>query len=327
MRVPRIAPMTVLVVLLTTIGTAPARAAGGVPELWSAGPFTAQLQVVAGDVNGDGADDIVSYNTYLYGNRVLLSTGSAFLPQQNWGNGNFYDVDAPGHANMVGDVNNDGRADAVMVRQQHEPRGISVAKSIIDYYGVSRFGTATSWLSNTIAGDYGNLIADLDGDGDSDVIGLFGHITLAARSNGTASAPLVGWGPPLRGGKATLAADATGDGAADLILVDATGVTVVPANPNWFTTPPQTWSATPFFGTKKTLTADIDADGDADLIAVNDTDVQVMRSTGTGYAAQEPWYANTFLGTKETLTADVDGDGDADLVAVNTNDVWVLRTQ
>lgn len=87
------------------------------------------------------------------------------------------------------------------------------------------------------------------------------------------------------------------------------------------------WSTTPFYGTKKTLTVDIDADGLADLIAVNDTDMQVMRSTGTGYAAPEVWYSGAFTGTRATLAADVDGDADADLVAVHGNEIWVLRSQ
>ncbi|MEV6628209.1 VCBS repeat-containing protein [Amycolatopsis sp. NPDC051106] len=325
--------MRVLVVagvagLLSLTLTTPARAVG-VPEQWSAGPFTAQVAVMAGDVDGDGKDDLVSYNTYLYGCYVKLSTGSAFQAQQNWGAGNFLSTGFNGNANFVGDVDNDGRADAIAVRRPtaSTPRGIFVARSIIDYYGVERFGTPTQWLNNTIAGDYGNLAADLDGDGDTDVIGLFDVATLAARSNGTSTLPLTAWAPPIRGEKATLAADATGDGKADFILVDAGGTRVVPGNANrWFDTPAQ-WSAMPFYGTRKTLTADIDADGDADLIAVGDTDVRVMRSTGAGYAAPELWYADAFAGTKETLTADVDGDGDADLVAVNDNDVWVLRSQ
>jgi hypothetical protein len=325
----RILALVSLVVVLATTFTAPAQATSGVPEQWSAGPFTAQLQVVAGDVNGDGLDDIVSFNTYLFGCRVLLSGGSGFLPEENWRNGDFYDPDARWNTNLVGDMDNDGRADAVMVRLSRPPQGLLVARSITDYYGVNRFGTPKMWLNNRISGDYGNLIADLDADGDADVIGLFGSgvPVLAALSNGIASLPLRAWGPSIQGEQATLAADLTGDGAADFILVNSAGVDVVPANPNWFASPPQPWSTTPFFGTRKTLTGDVDADGDADLIAVNDTDVQVMRSNGAGFDAPELWYASPFFGTKETLTADVDGDGDADLVAVNGPDVWVLRTR
>lgn len=325
----RILALVSLVVVLSTTFTASAQATSGLPEQWSTGPFTAQLQVVAGDVNGDGLDDIVSYNTYLFGCRVLLSNGSGFLPEENWRNGDFYDPDALWNSNLLGDVDNDGRADAIMVRQPRAPRGILVARSIVDHSGVNRFETPKQWLNNRISGDYGNLVADLDADGDTDVIGLFGDgiPVLAARSNGTASLPLVPWGPSRQGEKATLAADLTGDGAADFILVDTTGVAVIPANPDWLASPPQPWSTTPFFGTRKTLTADMDADGDADLIAVNDTDVWVMRSTGAGFDAPEQWYANPFFGTKETLTADVDGDADADLVAVNDTDVLVLRTQ
>lgn len=208
--------------------------------------------------------------------RVLLSTGSGFLPEQNWGNAGWADTSEPRNTHLAGDVDNDGRADMIMIRQQ-APRGILVARSIVNQYVRDTFAPATQWLDNAIKGDYGNRVADLDADGDADVIGLFGVATLAARSNGTASMPLTAWAPPIQGEKATLVADATGDGSADFILVDTTGTRVVPANPRWHDTPAQ-WSTTPFFGTRKTLTADIDADGDADLVAVNGGNVQVLRS-------------------------------------------------
>ncbi len=311
--------------LLSMTLTAPAQAST-TPELWFSGFFEAHISIEAGDVDGDGNDDLVSFNNYQFGNRVVRSTGSSFLPQEHWGNVNTVDPSVAGTARLVGDMDGDGRADAVLVRRV-QPRGIWVGRSTVNQYGVNRFENYVRWLDNTIAGDYGNLGADLDADGDMDVVGLFGGgvPNLAARSNVTTTLPLVAWGPSIRGEKATLAADTTGDGAADYVLVDSTGVRVIPANPNWFVTPAQQWSATPFHGTKKTMAADVDADGDADLIAVNDTDVQVMRSTGTGFAAPEVWYAGPFSGTRATLAADVDGDDDADLVAVNDNEIWVLR--
>jgi hypothetical protein len=310
--------------LLSMTLVAPANATGA-PEVWSSGTFTVQVSVAAADVNGDGYDDLVSTNLFESGNRVLLSTGSAFLPQQNWGNPAWADSGHPRNVHLAGDMDGDGRADAIMVRQ-HSPRGIFVARSTVNQYGRNVFGPLTQWLDNMIKGDFGNLAADLDADGDTDIIGLFDVATLAARSNGTATLPLVAWAPPILGEKATLAADATGDGSADFILVDTTGTRVVPANPRWHDAPAQ-WSTTPFFGTRKTLAADIDADGLADLIAVNDTGVDVMRSNGSGYDAPEVWHAEPFYGTTQTLAADVDGDGDADLVAVNSGNVQVLRSQ
>ncbi|WP_168214085.1 FG-GAP repeat domain-containing protein [Prauserella flavalba] len=314
--------------LLSLAPTRPA-AASGVVQQWWTGTVLPGVEVMVGDVTGDGKEDLVTSNPNSYGCYALESTGSDFQGPQRW-------CDYPaltsiyGDTNFIGDADNDGRADAIMVQRQtaSNPRGgISVARSIIDGYGRERFADSTPWLDNIIAGDYGNRAADLDGDGDTDVIGLFDHITLAALSDGTTTLPLTGWGPPIRGEKATLAADATGDGKADFILVDSNGTKVVPSNANrWFDTPTQ-WSTTPFYGTRKTLTADIDADGNADLIAVNDTDVQVMRSTGAGYAPPELWYAGSFSGTRDTLTADVDGDGDADLIAANDNNVQVLRSQ
>lgn len=322
MRLLGIAGMTGL---LSMTLAAPAQACAA-PELWSTSLFTAQLSITAGDVNGDGEDDLVSFNLHGVGNRVMLSNGSAFEPEANWGNASFLETPKGAGANLVGDMDNDGRADSVVVRLPN-PRGVHVARSETNQYGVDHFAAPTQWLNNYVVGDVDTVLADVDADGDMDVVGLYKDPTpvLVARSNGSASEALVTWGPPIQGEKTSLVADTTGDGAADYILVDTNGVRVVVADPKWWGAPQQ-WSTIPFYGTKKTLAADMDADGRADLVAIDDTGVRVMRSTGTGYAAPQTWYASPFYGTRETLAADVDGDGDADLVAVNSSEIWVLRS-
>lgn len=312
--------------LLSMTMTVPA-AACPAPEVWSTSLFTAQLSITSGDVNGDGADDLVSFNLHGFGNRVMLSDGASFGAEENWGNGSFLETPPYVSANLVGDMDNDGRADSVVVRLP-QPRGVHVARSAVNEYGVNHFAAPELWLNNNIVGDFDTVLADMDADGDMDVVGLYNDPVpvLVARSDGNASLPIATWGPALHGEQATRVADVTGDGAADLILVDTTGVRVVPAAPNWRGSVQQ-WSTTSFHGNRKTLAADVDGDGLSDLIAVDDTGARVMRSTGTAYAAPETWYPAPFFGTRETLAADVDGDGSADLVAVNDHDVRVLRGQ
>jgi hypothetical protein len=55
--------------LLSMTLTAPAQASG-VPEQWFSGSFVAQVDVRAVDVNGDGLDDLVSFNTFSLGDRA-----------------------------------------------------------------------------------------------------------------------------------------------------------------------------------------------------------------------------------------------------------------
>lgn len=67
------------------------------------------------DVNGDGTDDLVSFNLSGVGNRVL-------------GQREFQQTPASAVASLVADMDNDGRVDAVMVRLP-APRGVWVART------------------------------------------------------------------------------------------------------------------------------------------------------------------------------------------------------
>ncbi|MEV8612903.1 hypothetical protein AB0383_34115 [Amycolatopsis sp. NPDC051373] len=96
--------------------------------------------------------------------------------------------DSPYYGYFLGDVDNDGRADAITVRPHthSSPRiqGVFVTRSIIGTDGVERFWPPTQWLNDSIAGDQGSLAVDLEGDGDTDVIGLFAGVPLRRNPRG-----------------------------------------------------------------------------------------------------------------------------------------------
>ncbi len=130
---------------------------------------------------------------------------------------------------------------------------------------------------------------------------------------------------PYYGTRGTFLADVTGDGKADAIVVNDSGVTVRRSNGSQFL-PNETWINVPYYGTRGTFFADVTGDGRADAIVVNDWGVTVRRSNGSQFLPNEIWIDAPYYGTRGTFFADVTGEGRADAIVVNDWGVTVRRS-
>lgn len=136
-----------------------------------------------GDVNGDGRDDLVAFGEQAV--YVALSNGSGFEPGQVWSQamttapGGAYDPAR--HVRLVGDVDGDGRADAVSFGEQ----GVTVMFS-----EGGHFGPETLVLADLGAAQRGDLattpraVADVDGDGRADLVAFTPDGVVARLSEG-----------------------------------------------------------------------------------------------------------------------------------------------
>ncbi|TLU83214.1 MAG: hypothetical protein FDX30_09175 [Chlorobium sp.] len=171
--------------------------------------------------------------------------------------------------------------------------------------------------------------ADIDGDGDADLIVTNTHSDsvsiLKNNSDGTFSSK-VDYGTGSYPVSVT-SADLDGDGNADLITANFYNNTVSVLKNNG----DGTFAPKIDYGTDSNPTvvtsADVDNDGDADLIVsnVNSNMVSVLLNNGNGTFAPKVDYS-TGSGPQSVTSEDVDGDGDADLITANqrNNTVSVL---
>lgn len=125
---------------------------------WAVGnnwvPFT-------GDFNGDGLDDLLTWD-YTTGNwQVALSTGQSFLPQpfwlQSWSAGSNL-------VPLIGDFNGDGYDDIVVWNPGTGDWQVALSDG-------TRFIPSGSWLNPwAISRAWTPLVGDFDGDGRSDIL-------------------------------------------------------------------------------------------------------------------------------------------------------------
>ncbi|HQW86691.1 MAG TPA: VCBS repeat-containing protein, partial [Flavobacteriales bacterium] len=269
-------------------------------------------QVMAGDVDGDGDLDPVTYNSgtgsiYTYTMRWFENLGGgAFGPMRIMFTGYLPNAEDA----MMRDIDADGYADLVVDHTWYRNDGTGAVTLVGPYCPV---------------GTPARLLVDLDGDGDvDDVVRQANSVDLLLNQGGGTFTVGASLGP--LGSTTSLAvayADLDGDGQKDL-LIGGTN-----AQMGWYkglgggafgpqqAIDPQAQPSTPLCG-------DVDADGDNDLIAF-------------GLPGGTVWFANDGSGTfsvGDTIPSgmpesmgDFDGDGDVDLTldSGTSCDVRILR--
>lgn len=305
------------------------------------------------DVNGDGRDDIIGFADA--GVKVTKSTGSGFSNIEPWHDS--YGADDSWsykmHPREIADVNGDGLADVVAFADN----GVHVSFSngynhFVEYNTnpvLNAFGygsEAGSWSYKTEEGNlrHPRFLADINGDGRSDIIGFAKYGVYVSKSTGydfeTEYKVLDEFGNNYWNPDRYLrtVGDVNGDGMADIVGFAEDGVHVCFSNGQTFT-PYETTphldkfgrgSAAGSWGLKPhpRFLVDVNGDKKADIVGFSQHGVDVALSTGTGFTEPEEWIAD--FGSQDwnpemhpRFMADVNGDGRADIIACGSHGTYV----
>lgn len=168
------------------------------------------------------------------------------------------------------------------------------------------------------------FLADVDGDGLSDLVLLFkssGELWVAPALAGASRGrfgPLVPWLRGSAGGASRyLVADVTGDGRADAVaFYSGSGSWWVAPSTGRAFSPHSLWKTSHGAGCQAQLLADVTGDGRADAVAFFAATGTwwVAPSTGSAFASYSLWQSSHGIGSDAQLLADVTGDGRADAV-------------
>ncbi|MDY7080488.1 MAG: FG-GAP-like repeat-containing protein, partial [Chloroflexota bacterium] len=289
--------------------------------------FSWAWEVRAADMDGDGDIDVLGTtyqdDDYIWWENTGPCTG-ADGACTNWIE-HLIDGEADGAQGVYPvDVDGDGDMDVV--------GAVTRANDITWWENTA--GDGTAWTEHLIDGSFsgawGVHAADVDGDGDIDVLGASwggaGAITWWENTNGGGTS----WSEHEIDGsfeqaQSVYTADLDGDGDADVLgAARAEGDIIW-----WENTGPCTgtggactnWEEHPvdegFDGAYASYAADVDGDGDVDVLGASrdGNDVTWWENDGTGDGWIEHPVDEAFTGAQSVYTADVDGDGDADILS------------
>jgi hypothetical protein len=311
---------------------------------------------IVADVNGDGNADLVGFG--YNGVWVALSDGvDGFAPISMWTTDYSYNqawrVDM--HPRMTGDVNGDGCDDLIGFGYA----GVWVALSNScgaspspSFAPISMWTTDYSYNQAWRVNMHPRMLADVNGDGNADVVGFGYNGVWVALSNGVNGfAPITMWTTNFNySGEGwrvemhpRMTGDVNGDGCADLIGFGYNGVWVglsnsCGASPSSSFAPISMWTTNFNYSIEgwrvekhPRMVADVNGDGNADLVGfgyngvwiglsngVDGFDPISMGTTNFNYSG-EGWRVEMH----PRMAGDVNGDGNADLVGFGYNGVWV----
>ena len=281
--------------------------------------------------------------TNIVGNDTNIKTGYITITQPigpKWSTKIWQTADIGSYANPIwADLDGDGDYDLLIGGSS----GICYAYENTGNATTPTLTAKSTWDTPSI-GTYANpAFADLDGDGDYDIlIGANDGVTYAYENTGNTTSPVwtakPEWNAPNVGSYAApCSADLDGDGDYDLLIGAYDGVTYAYENTGNTTSP--VWTAKPEWNVEdigdrsNPCLGDLDGDGDYDMLigsAASPAHVYAYENIGNAtspvWTAKPAWDTPYYFDISAPCLGDIDGDGDNDaLIGWQPGDARCLR--